>query len=152
MSLDTLASSDRDVQTRADTLSRRWIVIALAYFVAAVTLGVVMGASHDFRLKTVHVHANLLGWVSMALMGVVYRLFPKAAASRLATWHFGLYQAGLPLMLGGLAAVMLGQGAAEPVIGVGSFVLLAAVVCFALTIGLNGRGSADPVGQTRVVA
>ena len=72
-----------------------------------------------------HVHANLLGWVSMALMGLVYRGFPSAAASRLAAWHFVLYQAALPVMLGGLAALMFGLRGAEPVVGIASVVMLA---------------------------
>lgn len=106
-----------------------------------------MGANHDFRLKTVHVHANLLGWVSMALMGLVYRLYPSAAASRLAAWHFALYQFALPLMLGGLAAMMLGQRGAEPVVGLASVAMFSAVVCFALSVWLGGRRSVVHFGQ-----
>lgn len=140
-------SPERCIQERADALSRRWIMIAVVYFVAAVSLGVAMGANHDFRLKTVHVHANLLGWVSMALMGLVYRLYPSAAASRLAAWHFALYQFALPLMLGGLAAMMLGQRGAEPVVGLASVVMLSAVVCFALSVWLGGRRSVVHFGQ-----
>ena len=67
-----------------DRFAARWIVLALAYFVLAVTLGVVMAASHDFRLRGVHVHLNMLGWVSMALTGLIYRVFPQAASTRLA--------------------------------------------------------------------
>ena len=79
-------NTERRLSDSAEATCCRWIGIALVYFVAAVSLGVAMGGSHDFRLKTVHVHANLLGWVSMTLMGLVYRVFPSAAASRLAAW------------------------------------------------------------------
>jgi len=142
----------RRLQESADANSRRWIVIGLVYFVAAVSLGVVMGASHDFRLKAVHVHANLLGWVSMVLMGLVYRLYPSAAASRLAGWHFALYQLALPVMLGGLAALMLGQPGAEPLVGIASVVMLAAVVCFALAVWLGGGRSVVHFGQSQTAA
>jgi hypothetical protein len=124
----------------------------LVYFVCAVSLGVVMGASHDFRLKTVHVHANLLGWVSMALMGLVYRLYPSAAASRLAGWHFALYQLALPVMLGGLAVLMFGQPGAEPVVGIASVVMLAAVICFGLAVWRGGRRSVVHFGQAQTAA
>jgi hypothetical protein len=136
----------------AQATSRRWIGIAVLYFVAAVSLGVAMGASHDFRLKTVHVHANLLGWVSMTLMGLVYRVFPSAAASRLATLHFVLYQAALPVMLAGLAALMLGFRGAEPVVGIASVVMLAAVVCFALAVWRGRRRSVVHFGQAQPAA
>ena len=140
-------SPERCIQERADAISRRWIMIAVVYFVAAVSLGVAMGANHDFRLKTVHVHATLLGWVSLALMGLVYRLYPSAASSRLAAWHFALYQFALPLMLGGLAAMMLGQRGAEPVVGLASVAMFSAVVCFALSVWLGGRRSVVHFGQ-----
>jgi cbb3-type cytochrome oxidase subunit 1 len=145
-------TTDRQLQDNAEAAARRWIVIALVYFVAAVSMGVVMGASHDFRLKPVHVHANLLGWVSMALMGLVYRLYPSAAASRLAGWHFVLYQLALPAMLGGLAALMFGQPGAEPVVGVASVVMLVAVFCFALAVWLSGRRSVVHLGQAQTAA
>lgn len=145
-------TTERRLQDSAEASSRRWIVIALVYFVAAVSLGVVMGASHDFRLKAVHVHANLLGWVSMVLMGLVYRLYPSAATSRLAGWHFVLYQLALPVMLGGLASLMFGQRGAEAVVGVASVVMLASVVCFALAVWLGGRRSVVHVGQAQAAA
>jgi len=41
---------------------RRWVLVALVYFVAAVSLGVIMTATHDHRLKGVHVYLDPLGW------------------------------------------------------------------------------------------
>ena len=77
-----------------DRFIRRWVLVALVYFVAAVSLGVFMAAAHDFRLKGVHVHLNLLGWVSMALTAFVYRLFPAAGAAFGARVHFLALQHG----------------------------------------------------------
>jgi hypothetical protein len=145
-------NTERRLSDSAEATCSRWIGISVVYFVAAVSLGVAMGASHDFRLKTVHVHANLLGWVSMALMGLVYRVFPSAAASRLAAWHFVLYQAALPVMLGGLAALMFGLRGAEPVVGIASVVMLAAVMCFALAVWLGVRRSVVHFGQAQAAA
>jgi hypothetical protein len=145
-------NTERRLSDSAEATCSRWIGISVVYFVAAVSLGVAMGASHDFRLKTVHVHANLLGWVSMVLMGLVYRLYPAAAASRLASWHFALYQLALPAMLGGLAALMLGQPGTEPVVGIASVVMLAAVICFALAVWLGGRRSVVHFGKPQTAA
>lgn len=72
----------------ADKLSRRWFLAALAYFLVGTFLAVYLGASGERALASVHSHAALLGWVSMALTGVIYRAFPAAARSWLARWHF----------------------------------------------------------------
>jgi hypothetical protein len=117
-----------------ERFAARWVATALVYFVGAIALGIVMAASHDFRLKGLHVHLNLLGWVSMALFGVLYRLFPRAAASRLAALHFWLYQIALPVMMVGLTGVLLGAAAFEPLVAAGSVAVGVAVLLFAVAV------------------
>ncbi len=46
--------------------------------------------NEDLQLVAVHTHINLVGWASLALFGVIYRLYPELAASRLALVHFWL--------------------------------------------------------------
>lgn len=147
------ASQQLQHQAASDRFFGRWIGIALVYFIGAVGLGVAMAASHDFRLRGLHVHLNMLGWVSMVLMGLIYRAFPAAAASSLARWHFWLYQGALPLMLVGLAGLLLGHPAFEPVVAVGSVAVLVAVVLFGLAITRRGAArSALGVGQAQAAA
>ena len=119
-------------------LSRRWIRVALIYFVVAVCIGMFMGGSHDFRLRPVHVHANMLGWVSAALTGCVYFLFPQAATTRLARIHFWLYNLALPVMMVSLAVLYLGQAGAEPIVGVSSVAMVLAVLIFAFNVWRYG--------------
>jgi len=114
----------------AENLSRRWLLAAVTYFVIGVAFGVYMGASGSRTLFSVHSHLTLLGWASMGLTGVLYRYFPAAARTRLAAWHFWLYQIGLPAMLLGLVALYSGIKAAEPVVGFASIALLVSVVMF----------------------
>ena len=114
--------------------AQRWVLLALLYFVFAVALGVGMAASHDFRLRPIHVHLNLLGWVSLALTGWVYTQFPRAATNRAATLHFWLYNLALPVMMGGLAALLLGTPAAEPVVAISSVLVFASVVLFVVNV------------------
>jgi hypothetical protein len=135
-----------------ERFTTRWVLAALLYFVAAVALGIAMAASHDMRLKGLHVHLNLLGWVSMALSGVIYRLFPRAAASRLATLHFWLYQLALPVMMAGLAGLLLGQLQFEPLVAAGSALVGVAVMLFALAVWRAGRASAVGVDQLQPAA
>jgi hypothetical protein len=116
------------------TLSLRWVRIALVYFLSAVLLGVAMAASHDHRLKGVHVHLNMLGWVSMSLFAWLYHQFPRAAQSKGALVHFWLYNTMLPLMMVALGGLLLGDARFEPVIAVGSIAVLASVVVFVVTM------------------
>ena len=97
----------------AEKLSRRWFLAAITYFVIGIGFGVYMGASDNRTLFTVHAHINLLGWASMGLTGLLYRSFPAAAQTRLAAWHFWLYQLAAPMMLLAVAALLSGIKGAE---------------------------------------
>jgi hypothetical protein len=114
----------------AETLSRRWFLCAITYFVIGVGLGVFMGASGDHSLFPAHAHINLLGWASMAITGLLYRSFPAAAQSRLAAWHFWLYQVAVPLLLLAVVAIYLGHPAFEPLAGVTSVVVFVSILLF----------------------
>jgi hypothetical protein len=133
----------------SERLAARWIAVALVYFVAGIGLGIFMAASHDFRLRALHVHLNLLGWVSMALFGIVYRLFPHAARSRLASIHFWLYQGAMPVMMAGLAGLLLGMQELEPVVALGSVAVGVAVAMFALAVWRRGDASAAHFDQVQ---
>lgn len=111
--------------------SRRWLAMALLYFVAAVGMGVFMGATHDHRLMSVHAHMNLLGWVTMTLIAVIYHFFPRHAQSRVASAQFWLHQLGLPGMMVALGLRMYGNEAAGNFIGPFSLLVMASVLLFA---------------------
>ena len=56
-----------------------FMTAAAACLVVGVALGIGMGIAHDFQLAPVHAHANLVGWASLALMGVVTVQLGRAA-------------------------------------------------------------------------
>lgn len=112
-------------------VSRRWIYVAVIYFCLAVGLGVFMGISGDHRMMSVHAHLNLLGWVTLSLVGIIYHYFPKAAASRLASLQFWLHNLALPVMMIALALLISGKPEAGPVLGSGALAMLLAVLLFA---------------------
>lgn len=114
----------------AESLSRRWLLAAVTYFVIGVAFGVYMGASGSHAFFSVHSHLSLLGWASMGLTGLLFRHFPGAARTRLAAWHFWIYQLALPVMLLALVALYSGMKTAAPVAGVASIALLVSVVMF----------------------
>lgn len=125
----------------------RWIFAAALAFVLAVLLGVWMGATHDFTLRGVHVHLNLLGWVSMALIGVIYHLLPSAGATRLATVQFWLHVAALAVMTPALGLVLLGNTGMEPLLGASSLAMLVAVVMFAGNLWLHAGAGAGTTAR-----
>lgn len=57
-----------------------------------------IGFGDQFVFSSAHAHINLLGWVSLALSGVIYQLFPLAGENKLAVLHFWLQMIGVPLL------------------------------------------------------
>jgi hypothetical protein len=111
------------------------VKIAAVYLVVSLVIGMYMAITHNHALATVHSHVALLGWATMALTGLVYLLLPACAGNRLAAAHFWLHNIGLPVMLAALTALILtGDERVEPAIGVGSTLVLLALVCFTINV------------------
>ncbi len=119
----------------------RFLKIAAIYLVLGASLGFVMGMSRQFTLAPVHAHVNLLGWASLALAGLIYHLYPAAAATRLARIHFWLHNIGLPVFMIGLAFMLLGNEAFDPLVGIGATVTLAGLIVFAVNVVMNANAS-----------
>ncbi len=99
--------------------------------------GIMMSASGDHSLSAAHGHLNLVGWTTMALIGVYYAMTP-AAAGRLAWVHWILATLGLVLMVPGIVMAVTGQG--EGLAKAGSVLTLAAMVIFLYTVFRHGFG------------
>lgn len=111
-----------------------WLRMAALYLVVGVSLGNYMGATHDFGLRSVHAHINLLGWASMLGFGLVVQQLADTLSPRLVALQFWLHQLALPVMLSALAALMRGNTAAGPLVGLGSAVVGVAVLAFAVNV------------------
>lgn len=123
-----------------------WLLrMATLYFVIGVGFGVVMGATHDFSMAPVHAHINLLGWVTLGLVGVLYAVRPEFAATRLARAHFVLHNLALPVMIVALFFELRGEQAAGPVLGMSSLAMAAAVLCLALNVWRVTSAAQRPV-------
>ena len=57
-------------------LASRFFGSAIIYAVLGMTLGLVMGMTQDHSQMPTHAHLMLLGWVSFAIFGVFYQMFP----------------------------------------------------------------------------
>lgn len=115
-------------------MSERLVKIAAVYLVLGACLGIYMGLSQNFVLMPVHAHVLLAGWLTLAMAGVLYRVYPAAAGTRLAQVHFWLHNLGLPVFMVGLALMLSGRTELMPVVGIGATTLLAGLVCFAINL------------------
>jgi cbb3-type cytochrome oxidase subunit 1 len=80
-------------------LSAKFIKAAVIYFLIGTIAGLVMGIAQQFQYTSVHAHINLVGWASLGIIGLIYRAYPEAGASKLATIQFWLHNVGLPLLI-----------------------------------------------------
>lgn len=115
-------------------MGKTFIKIAAVYFSIGVLLGMTMGMIHDFRLTSLHAHVNLLGWVSMAIFGIIYSIYPSVSTTKLAKTHFWLHNIGLPIMMIGLLCESYGISAGLPIMIVGSLAVVIGTLIFTTNI------------------
>lgn len=116
-----------------------WFKLAVLYLIIGVALGLHMAKSGNHGMYPVHAHINLLGWVSMALFGLIYRQFPALAGNKLAKAHFWLYNLALPVNMAMLYMYLGGNADIEPVLGAASMVLGLAIAIFAINVLKNAK-------------
>lgn len=121
----------------------RFLKISAVYFSVGVLLGLIMGIIHDFRLTSVHAHINLLGWISMALFGLIYHFYPKAGETTLAKTHFWLHNIGVPVMQISIALQLTVSEAFLPVTIVSSILVVVGVLLFTVNVLKNTAGSSS---------
>lgn len=114
-----------------------WFKLSVLYLIVGIGIGIGMGASENFTLRPVHAHINLLGFTVLALAGLIYSVFPEAGRSRLARIHFWLHNLSLPVMMGSLAMLLLGNPGAVPALVASEFVAAAGVLVFAANVFIN---------------
>jgi peptidoglycan/LPS O-acetylase OafA/YrhL len=116
---------------KASSLSFR---IAVLLALAGMAMGIGMAASHDHSIMPAHAHLNLLGWVSLFLFGIYYKLHPAIDVSRLARIHVGLWTFGTLVLVVAVAFIHLGYDAADPIAAIGSLIVLASMGLFAFLV------------------
>jgi cbb3-type cytochrome oxidase subunit 1 len=121
-----------------DSFVRRFIRAALLWLGVGVLIGIAMALlpGPTLAYRPAHMHANLLGFVSMMIFGVGYHVLPRFTGHplhnrALADAHVWIANAGLAGMVGGFilrvhlwrpGAVLLGAGATLSAIGAFIFI------------------------------
>lgn len=130
---------NNDSSARGARMARLWILIAVIYLLAGTTFGVVMGMTQALQYAPVHAHINLLGWATLALTGIIYKLYPAAAASRLGKMHFWSYNLVLPPLMVALYLYFGGHTSLAPVMGILSIITVLSLVLFAVNLFMNTK-------------
>jgi hypothetical protein len=115
-------------------LSDRFLQLGVLFALAGMGLGVWMGATENIQFAPVHAHINLLGWVSMLIYGIIYRVLPQATQGVLPVIHFWLAVLSLLVMIPVLALYIQGNRAIAPLLGVDSVCLWLSMVLFAVIV------------------
>ncbi len=130
----------------ASALSFRLAVLCV---IAGMGMGIGMAASQDHSLMPAHAHLNLLGWVSLFLFGIYYERRPALDTSRLARVQVYLWTIGTVILTIAVGALHLGYDGFDPIAGISSIVVLAAMLLFAYFV-FRPAHSATPEPSVRM--
>jgi len=133
-------------------LSNTFLRLAVLAALIGMIWGNVMGATHNHLASSAHAHLNLLGWVSMAIYGLFYRVAPQAAVGVLPRAHFWLSLVGVMLMVPSLAIVLTqyqpGLAVAQPLLALSGVVILLSMLLFAVVVfKATGKSPVQAVSQ-----
>ncbi len=115
-----------------------FIKAAMVYFVLAMLLGIHMSRTGAvYPSMPVHVHFNLLGWISMMVYGVAYHILPRFSGQplwneKLSVWHFWLANIGLVGMA--LGWILIGGPGGGAILYIFALVEGVSIICFAMNM------------------
>src|SRR4051794_5492040 len=124
-------------------MGKLFLRFAVVYFAMGTGLGMFMAISHDHTEAHVHGHVQLLGWVSLALCGLIHLQFPTLQRHWLAKLHFVAHNVGLPVSMAGLFFLLRGNEAATPLVAIGASVVSVGVISFVALV-MSQIGAAAP--------
>jgi hypothetical protein len=116
---------------KASTLSFR---SAVSLGIIGIAAGIAMAASGNHAPMPAHAHLNLLGWVSLFLIGLFYRLHPAIDLAKMALVQVGVWIVGTVILSCGVAAIYLGRPDLEPIAILGSLIVFGDMLLFAVLV------------------
>lgn len=142
-----------------DPFVRRFVRASVVWLGVGVVIGLSMAfwPREAIVYRPAHVHANLLGFVSMMIFGVAYHVIPRFSGSplhnpRLATLHLWVANAGLALMVGGWIGRVWWRGAGESALHLGAVASAVGAALFIFNIWRTLDAAAVPQGMARRMA
>lgn len=93
---------------------------AIVFLILGISIGLHMSITGNHAATGAHAHANLLGWVTMAIFGGYHALNPQKAARRLAMIQYAVYTFGVTMLIPSLYLLLSGNTAVEPIVAISS--------------------------------
>lgn len=118
---------------RIDTV---FIVLGFAVLIGGMAFGMWMGAHEDFRYVDAHAHLNLLGFVLSTLYGLLHRVYPELARSRLAWPQCIAHFLGVLIFIPGIVIVIETTNPLGAIVG-GVLVMLATLTFVVIFLAAN---------------
>ena len=133
---------------KASTLSFKAAVLMA---LAGMAWGIDMAISGDHSQMPAHAHLNLMGWVSLFLFGIFYRLHPALDGARAALVQVWIWIVATVVLIIGVAMLLAGKDMGEPVATVGSLAALLDMLLFAWLV-FRPQGASGSVRATAQAA
>jgi hypothetical protein len=111
--------------------ARLFFILAIAYAIAGMALGIHMAASHNHTQMPTHAHIMVAGWLMSAVFAFFYHLFPEIGSRAMAKAHFWIQAVSGVVLVVSLFILLGGNEQVEPVTALASFGFLAGVLVFA---------------------
>jgi hypothetical protein len=115
---------------------------AVVFVIAGIIWGIIMAISEDHSAMSAHAHLNLLGWVSLFLFGIYYRLHPSLEGAKSAIVQVWLWIAGTIILAIGVGLVQTGHAIGDPIAAVASVAVLLDMLLFAWLVFRGERADA----------
>ena len=82
-------------------IDRKFVLVALAWLIVGTVFGFWMGATNRMNYVSVHVAMLLPGFVTLAVYGMLYRLWPEMKEGVLPIWQFWIAVVGELILIVG---------------------------------------------------
>ena len=114
---------------------------AVLFVLAGMAWGMQMAISGDHSAYPAHAHLNLLGWVSLFLIGIYYRMHPALERTRSAFVQIWVWIVGVIVQAIGVALVHTGNDKAEPAAAGGSLLVVLSMLLFVWMVFRSERAA-----------
>lgn len=124
----------------------RWpnafFLMASIYIVIGTCWGMYMSVTHDFATSPAHAHLNLLGFVSLSVMGAFYALIGRNTPGWLVKTNFFLNNIGIIAMTTALLLMFTGKATPAqlaPLLMLGGPLIILGFIAFLSAVALSFR-------------
>jgi hypothetical protein len=107
-------------------IDRAYVGLAIALLIVGELLGFYMGMQNDMKWRGVHIVIVLVGFVTIALFGAIFRLWPAMKDGALATAQFWLTIVGVFGVIAG--SIHQTQSGSVVILAISSAVMIVATL------------------------